>query len=68
MTPLIASWLASIAAAVWLLAVGAIRILAYRSGTDRNAGMRGVAVMALSLGAIAALIAVILSVILVTGR
>lgn len=67
MSTLVAFWLASIAAAVWLLAVGAIRILAYRSGTDRTAGMRGVAVMALSLGAVAAIAAVILSVVLLTG-
>lgn len=68
MSPLVASWIAAIVAAVWLLVVGAIRLLAYRSGTDRTKGMRGVAVMALSLGAVAALIAVILSVVLVRGR
>lgn len=68
MSILVASWLAAIVATVWLITVGGIRFLAHRSGTDDTPGMRRVAVMALCLGAVAALVAVVLSIVLVAGR
>lgn len=45
---------ATVVAAGWFLAVGTIRLLAYRSGSvDHTAGMRFVALMSLGLGAVA---------------
>lgn len=65
MDPLVALWIASVVAALWLLTVGAIRLLAYRGGTDHTQGMRNVALTALLLGAMAALTAVGLAVVVV---
>lgn len=62
-----AFWLATMVA-VWFLIVGAIRLLAYRAGTDHTPGMGRVAKLALSLGAVAAVVALVLGVWLVTSR
>lgn len=57
-----ALWMASIVAAVWFLVLGTIRLLAHRSGTDQTRGMYNVARLALTLGVIAAVAAVVLGV------
>lgn len=62
----LAFWLASLAGA-WLLTIGAIRLLAHRSGTDSTTGMGRVAALALSLGAVTTLVAVVLGVLVVRG-
>jgi hypothetical protein len=43
-------------AAFMLLPVGAVRLAAYRSGTDHTPGMRAVALLALGLGGAALLV------------
>lgn len=62
------AWAASVVATAWFLAVGAIRMLAYRSGqVDHTPGMRNVAIMALSLGAVSAVCLVVFTVLIVVG-
>lgn len=62
-----AGWMASLVSAGWLLPVGAIRMLAYRTGeVDHTPGMRFVAVLALSLGAVAVVVFLVLSAVLLT--
>jgi len=57
------AWLIALVSAGWLLPVGAVRMLAYRSGdVDHTRGMRFVAIMALSGGAVAAVALVVLSI------
>lgn len=65
MDTLVALWIALITAAAWLLMVGAIRLLAYRTGTDRTPGMASVAGVALGLGAVAAVAAAVVGFIVV---
>lgn len=61
-----AAWAASLIAAGWLLPIGMWRMLAYRSGeVDHTPGMRMVAVIALGLGACAALVLIALTVVIV---
>lgn len=68
MDTLVALWIACIVAAAWLLMVGAIRLLAHRSGTDSTPGMAAVAGLAISLGLVAAAAAVLLGVMVVPER
>lgn len=65
-----ALWAVSAIVAVLLLPVGAFRWVAYRSGeTDHTPALRGVALMALGLGAVAFCAFAALTVwFLVTGR
>ncbi len=59
-TTLYAALAATLVAAAWLLPVGFIRFLAYQSGSpDHTPGMRNIAIMALSLGGIALVAAII---------
>ena len=59
MTAAEAVWAASLVTAVVALPVGAIRMLAYRSGgVDHTRGMYGVALLALGLGAVALVVLV----------
>lgn len=62
-----AFWAASLVAAGWLLPIGMWRMLAYRSEqVDHTPGMRLVAVIALSLGVLAATCFVIMTVVIVS--
>lgn len=61
------AWGVSFVAAGWLLVVGAIRMIAYRSGeVDHTPGMRGVALFTLAGGAVAAVVFVVLTIVIVT--
>lgn len=67
MTTLYAAWAVSLVASGWLLGVGAIRLIAHRSGeVDHTRGMRNVANLALGLGALSAVTFVVLTVVLTT--
>lgn len=68
MDTLLALWIVCITGAAWLLTVGAIRLLAHRSGTDRTPGMAAVAGVSLTLGAIAAVAAVVIGFFVVPDR
>lgn len=60
---LYAAWAAAMAATGWLLAIGAVRLLAYRSGeVDHTTGMRNVAILALALGGLSVAVLVGLTV------
>lgn len=62
------AWVASVVAMGWFLPIGAIRMLAYRSGqVDHSLGMRNVAVLALALGGVATVCMIVLTVLIVTG-
>lgn len=66
MTALQAAWMASVLAFGWFLTIGVIRMVAYRSGqVDHTRGMRNVAVLALSLAAVAAICMIILTFVIV---
>lgn len=66
MSTLYAAWAATLVTAAWLLPIGAIRMLAYRSGeVDHAPGMRNVALMALGLGAVALIACVVITVVIV---
>lgn len=59
-TTLYAALAATGVAAAWLLPVGFIRFLAYQSGgPDGTRGMRNIAILALSLGGIALVAAIV---------
>lgn len=59
------AWAVSLVATGWFLAVGAIRMLAYRSGeVDHTPGMRLVATITLSLGLVSFLALVVLSIVI----
>jgi len=65
-TTLYAAIAATLIATVWLLPMGVVRMLAYRSGeVDHTPGMRNIAWLALGLGAVSALACVILTLTLV---
>lgn len=66
MDTLTVAWILCLVAALWLVGIGAVRVLAHRSGTDQTPGMRGVALTILVLGALALLAAVVLGAIIVT--
>ncbi len=67
MSTLYAAWAATLVASGWLLGVGAIRLVAHRSGeVDHTRGMRNVAYLALGLGAVAAVSFVVLTVVITT--
>lgn len=60
-------WLASVVAMGWFLPIGVIRLLAHRSGqVDHTPGMRNVAVLALTLGAVATVCMIVLTILIVT--
>ena len=59
------AWTVSLVATGWFLAIGTIRMVAYRSGeVDHTPGMRFVARLALALGAVAALALIILTIVI----
>ncbi len=60
------AWSVSVVVFGWLLMVGVIRLLAYRSGqVDHDPGMRFVAVLALGLAAVAAATMLVLTILIV---
>lgn len=64
---LYAALLATLITAGWLLPVGLIRVLAYRSGgPDSTPGMRKLAIFALGLGCVAIVAALIITSIIAT--
>lgn len=64
-TMLTAGLLTAIVSAGWFLPIGFIRLLAYRSGTaDHTPGMRNLAIVALTLGVISLLAAIVLSIVM----
>lgn len=59
------AWAVSLVATGWFLAIGTIRMLAYRSGeVDHTPGMRFVAALTLALGGIAAAALIILTIVI----
>lgn len=59
---LYAALAATLVAAAWLLPVGFIRFLAYQSGSpDHTPGMRNIAIMALGLGGVCLVAAIVLA-------
>jgi len=63
-----AAWAASVVATAWLLTVGMVRLVAHRSGqVDHTPGMRNVALLALSLGVLAAICMIVLTVLIARG-
>lgn len=66
-TTLYAALAGTLIATGWLLPMGMIRMLAYRSGeVDHTPGMRNIAVLALALGCVAAVACLTLAVIVAT--
>lgn len=68
MDTLTVAWILCLVAALWLVGIGAVRVLAYRSGTDHTPGMRGVALTILVLGMLALVAAVVLGAVIITDR
>lgn len=59
------AWGISLVATGWFLAIGSIRMLAYRSGeVDHTPGMRFVAVLSLALGALSLAALIILTIVI----
>lgn len=57
-------WGMALLAAMWFVPIAAIRVMAYRSGTDATPGMRGVAVTTATLAAFSVLALLVLSALL----
>jgi len=65
---LYAALAATLVVTVWLLPVGVIRMLAYRSGeVDHTPGMRNLAIVALALGAVSAVTCLVLAAVIALG-
>jgi hypothetical protein len=66
MSPIEIGWGASLLMTMWFVPVAAIRVMAYRAGTDATPGMRGVAITGVTLAGISVLALILLTALLVT--